>query len=130
MGCEDPLHPPADIAPNHVKDTLCQAQRCILCPHARFTIEALGPFWLRRNAELLAIKDTSADEAFLQSSLYLEIQGIEMIRGALQNKMLAQEYDDNVARVLEEIQSGARAIFGEVQLNIAPEIAINENQNQ
>lgn len=129
MGCEDPLHPPADIAPNHVKDTLCQAQRCILCPHARFTIEALD-LLAERNAELLAIKDTSSDKAFLQSSLYLELQGIEMIRDALQNKMLAQEYDDNVARVLEEIQSGARAIFGEVQLNIALEIAINEDQNQ
>lgn len=114
MGCTDPFNPPKDIAPNHVAETLCAAQRCLLRPFAKVTPEALGPLAIRY-AELLELRRMIPPGRFLTSSLYIELRGIEIIREQATG-YLATEFDNAVTSHQKTLQSGEALIFDAVQL--------------
>ena len=114
MGCTDPFNPPKDVAPNHVMDTLCGVQRCLLCPLAKVTPEALGPLAIRL-AELLELRRVIPIGRFLTSSLTLELGGIEIIRDQASG-YLAKRFDHAVASHREMLRSGEAQIFDAVQL--------------
>lgn len=114
MGCMDPFNPPKDIAPNHVVDTLCASQRCLLCPLAKVTPDALGPLAIR-HAELLELRRMIPPGRFLTSSLCIEFQGIEIIREQASG-YLATDFDSAVTSHRKMLQSGEALIFDAVQL--------------
>lgn len=115
MGCKDPINPPSHVAPNHIAGTICQVQRCILCSHAKFTLDTPEPLAVRY-AELQQLGRMIPPERFLTSSLSVELKGIETIREALQDQRVAEDFDDAVKRHTESLQSGEALIFDAVQL--------------
>lgn len=73
VGCADPRHPPAHVAPVHVEGRLCGTQRCLKeCPHARFLPESLDGI-AKRVEELLAMSDYLPRETWLRGGFQVEL---------------------------------------------------------
>ncbi|WP_119306032.1 hypothetical protein [Cohaesibacter haloalkalitolerans] len=116
MGCKAPFNPPASIVHNHLAGTICPAQRCLLCQQAIFLPDALDPL-ANRYAELRELSRTIPPQEFDTSSLLVELKGIEMVREALRDDILAHDFDAIVEAHTKALLSGDAYIFEDIQLS-------------
>lgn len=81
VGCANPRHPPAHIAPGHVPGRLCGANRCLKqCEHARFLPEALDGIAMRVE-ELMVMSDYLPREPWLKAGFQEELDlGEELLK--------------------------------------------------
>ena len=77
LGCLDPMHPPAEIAPDHEYGP-CPVQRCVLCRHGILFEDSLGGLAVR-TAELRQIRRQIAAGRWTGSSFELEWVAIELV---------------------------------------------------
>lgn len=74
MGCADPRHPPAHVAPGHVPGRLCGTNRCLKrCEHARFLPEAMDGVAMRVE-ELMVMSDHLPREPWLKGGFQDELE--------------------------------------------------------
>lgn len=91
IGCADPRHPPAHVAPGHVPGRLCGTNRCLKqCEHARFLPEALDGIAMRVE-ELMVMSDHLPREPWLKDGFQEELDiGEELLESLFPSLAVAE----------------------------------------
>lgn len=101
VGCANPRHPPAHVAPAHVPGRLCGANRCLKqCEHARFLPEAMDGIAMRVE-ELMVMSDYLPREPWLKAGFQEELDmGDELLESLFPSAAVAEARAAWRARIL------------------------------
>lgn len=101
LGCKDPTHPPAHIAPNFQADgkAMCPVQRCTLCvEHAVIYPDSLTGL-CKRLAELRHIQSQMPVVAFSESSFGEEMKNTEIVLERFDQQKVSAILEDYSQRI-------------------------------
>lgn len=120
VGCSDPRHPPAHVAPGHVPGRLCGSNRCLKqCEHARFLPEAMDGIVMRLE-ELMAMSDYLPREAWLKAGFQEELDmAEELLESLFPSAVVAEARTVWRARIL----AGLHLIPGLARIDLPEEAA-------
>jgi hypothetical protein len=102
-GCKDPTNPPRHIAPRFVRDgqSMCQVQRCVLCPENVVIFPDSLSGLCMRQAELLHHKSTMSATAFLESSFPAELDRLEWVLHFFDTAQVSYHRTDWLKRIAD-----------------------------
>lgn len=107
VGCRSPFDPPPSMrTANQSPETLCEVQRCVLCPHALVFSDSLDGL-ARRKVEIGIIAKRMSFPAWSESSFPEEEEALDQIL----KRFKKEEVKKYISKWTEDFESGKEALF-------------------